>query len=246
LDKGIWATWYNLAAEHRDVYLSWLHDIYIPWVLKRPGLLWAAHYAVVDKSQRPVSQREKNAVHHTDDPAVPAGQQYVLIFGAAHAGVFGNPVPGAINAELPDEGRKMLAMRTGERINVMTENDRIECQETNTFAPGKLLAPCIQFGTYNCPWQHEEEMLAWYTQWRMPAMGRTPGVIRTRKLSSVFGWAKHGVLYEFVSLESRNQYFPHHEDQDPDMKAWSDRMVPRLLHAPGSPSLACRIWPKSV
>lgn len=77
----------------------------------------------------------------------------------------------------------------------------------------------------------------------MPAMGRTPGCVRIRKLASVSGWAKHGVLYEFVSLEARNQHFIPHEDQHPEMKAWSDRVTKTLTHAPGSSSLAYRIWP---
>ena len=128
-------------------------------------------------------------------------------------------------------------------LNIMTEFQRVEGPAAKDYMDGMLLAPCIQLGTYNCPWQHEEEMLAWYTQWRMPAMIKLPGCVRTRRLASLVGWAKHAVLYEFVSLEARNQYYTKHEDMHPEMKAWSNRLVPRLIHAPGSSYLACRIWP---
>jgi hypothetical protein len=60
---------------------------------------------------------------------------------------------------------------------------------------------------------------------------------------SVTGWAKHSVLYEFVSVEARNKYFPDHEKATPEMDAWTDRLVRKLLHAPGSPNVAGRIWP---
>jgi len=44
-DRGLWVTWYDLPDNGRDVYLSWLHETYLPSLLKRPGYLWAAHYA---------------------------------------------------------------------------------------------------------------------------------------------------------------------------------------------------------
>ena len=234
MDRGVWITWYDLPAEGRDAYLSWLHETYIPELLKRPGYLWAAHYAAVEK---------KDVRIHTDDSSVPAGTRYLLLFGAEEADMFGDPVPSALHAELPAESRRMLAMRIGERVNIMTEAGRVEGPEARDYEGGMALAPCIQLGSYNCPWQHEEEMLAWYAQVRMPAMATTPGGgIRIRKLASVVGWAKHGILYEFVSLEARNQYFIAHQDR-PDMKPWLDWVGKWLIHAPGSSSLARRIWP---
>ncbi|HXV10867.1 MAG TPA: hypothetical protein VD839_08695, partial [Burkholderiales bacterium] len=78
-------------------------------------------------------------------------------------------------------------------------------------------------------------------QWRLPSMNRLPGCVGIRKLVSVSGWAKHGVLYEFASLAARNQHFPDHEKATPEMDAWTDRLVRKLLHAPGSPIVAVRI-----
>ena len=105
------------------------------------------------------------------------------------------------------------------------------------------LAPCIQLGNFNYPWQQEEELLAWFTQWRMPAIVKQPGCVRVRKLVSVAGWAKHGVIYEWTSVEARNNGYLTHEDGNPEMKAWSDRVVGRTEHAPGSATLATRLWP---
>lgn len=45
MDRALWVTWYDLPAAGCDAYLSWLHGVYIPRLLERPDLLWAAHYA---------------------------------------------------------------------------------------------------------------------------------------------------------------------------------------------------------
>ena len=136
----------------------------------------------------------------------------------------------------------MLALRIGVRVNIMAEAGRIDGPEAD-MPDGLALAPCIQLGSFNCTPAHEEEVLAWYTKWRMPAMVVTPGCVRFRTLASVSGWAKHAVMYEFLSLQARNEHFVTHDDAHPDMKAVSDRMVQHLIHAPGSASVAVRTWP---
>ncbi len=68
-------------------------------------------------------------------------------------------------------------------------------------------------------------------------MAPMTGAVGARKLVSISGWAKHAILYEFVTMEERDQYFV---DTDPD---WSSKVVANLIHAPGSPSLGTRIWP---
>lgn len=234
MDRGLWITWYDLPDDGREAYFSWLHGSYLPQILRRPGFLWGCHYAEVEKATRVATRR-------TDDPAVPTGSRYMLLFGAENADVFGDPLPSEINARLPGTDRKILAMRIGERVNIMAEYGRVEGPEAKNYRDGTMLANCIQLGTYNTDWQNEEELLAYYKQGRLRHMSVMPGCVRTRKLVSVAGWAKHGVLYEFTSLEARNKNFVGHGDAR--MKAWSQRMIPRLTHAPGSANLALRIWP---
>jgi hypothetical protein len=241
-DRALWISWYDLPDGGREAYLAWLHQFYIPTLLKRPGFLWGAHYASVPRGTVRTMRRD-GATDPRLDPSVPTGDRYILFFGAEHANVFGNPRPSALHAGLGEEGRKMLAMRTGERMNIMAEAARVEGPEAKGYGAGMTLAPCIQLGSFNCAYQDEEEMLAWYAQSRMPAMVTLPGCVRTRKLASVSGWAKHAILYEFTSLESRNRYYMTLEDGRPEAKAWADRMVPKLIHAPGSANLATRIWP---
>jgi len=63
-DRGLWVTWYDLPDNGRDPYLSWLHESYLPAQLKRPGYLWAAHYATQNTETR-------SDLHHVEDPRSP-------------------------------------------------------------------------------------------------------------------------------------------------------------------------------
>ena len=99
-------------------------------------------------------------------------------------------------------------------------------------------------GQFNCTPAYEEEMMAWYARWRMPALSRLPGCIRTRKMASVAGWAKHACFYEFTSLAARNEHFVHYETSRPDMEAWSKEVVRRLVHATPLPIVAQRLYPQ--
>ena len=235
IDRGLWITWYDLPDSGRDDYLSWLHETYLPSLLKRPGYLWAAHYATRQSGG-------SSQIHHGDDPKVPAGFHYILLIGVTDALVLGNPVPSAIHASLPERHRRLLAMRAGERVNIMTEACRCEGRARNAYKEGLTGAPCIQIGSFNCPVEYEEEMHAGYVQQRLPAMCETPSCIRTRKLNSVAGWAKHAILYEFASWEGFNRDYEAANARSP-LGANGHSVVPMLIHAPGGPNSALRIWP---
>lgn len=240
-DKAIWITWYDLPDQGLNAHLSWLHETYIPELLQRPGYLWASHYAAVPKGTMRTIRRDN--ANDPVDSGVPTGDRYILLIGAENVSVFGDPVPSALHAGLPLASRKMLAMRTGERVNIMVEAARVEGPEAREYKDGMVLAPCIQLGSFVCPWQYEEESFAWFIQARLPMISKLPGSVRSRKLLSFVGWAKHAILYEYASLEARNKNYLTLEDGHPEIKAWSDRIVPKTRHAPGSASLATRIWP---
>jgi hypothetical protein len=238
MDRAIWATWYDLPDTGRERYLAWLHNSYIPHVTAQLGLLWAAHYESVPHHLPP------GRVRHVDDPAVPTGNGFILLFGAEDAHAFARPVPSKLHASLPAGDREMLAMRVGERVHILTEEARVDGPEVERRESRWALSPCIQIGTFNAASFHEEEgLLDWYARNRMAAMKDLPGCLGVRKYVSVCGWAKHGVLYEFTSLAARNAHFPNHADSKPQLKSWSDKLVPSLIHAPGSPNVARRLWP---
>jgi hypothetical protein len=239
VDRAFWITWYNLPEQGRDAYLSWLHGTYMPRVLERPGVLWAAHYASEDNVV-PLGGG-KGRVSHAKNDTVPAGDRFILIFGAAESCALADPSPRDFHARLPEPERKLLAMRSGERANLMLEETRVygpEASEPPDIAP----SPCLQLGSFNAvSYEDECEMAAWYARWRLPSMRTLAGCVRVRKLVSVAGWAKHACMYEFTSVEARNEHFVYYERANPEMEAWSKRVVKDLVHAPGSPNLARRI-----
>lgn len=240
-DSAIWVTWYDLPQVGRDRYLSWVHEKYVPAILKRPGILWGAHYASVEHYLAP------GRVRHVTDREVPDGHQYILLFGARDSHAYADPVPSKLNAALGDEDTTMVGMRIGARSQIFTEEARVAGPEARNREADYALSPCIQIGSFNAAsWQQEEGLLEWYAKNRMAAMRDLPGCLGVRKYVSVSGWAKHGVLYEFTSLAERNQHFPSHADNKPELRTWSDKLVPSLIHAPHSPNVAVRLWPPSI
>jgi hypothetical protein len=239
MDRALWISWYNLPDSGRDAYLSWAHGTYMPAMAKRPGVLYAAHF----KSVVPEGVPGGGRLSHTKDSKLGTGNDYIMIVGAEDAHAFGKPTPRKLHAELSKDDQKMLATRQGERVNILTDEARADGLDSKKREAKAALSPCIQLGTFQAGTAEgdEDECLAWYAQCRLPAMTRLTGCVGVRKIVSVSGWAKHGVLYEFVSLADRNKYFPDHEKGHPADEAWTDRLVRTLLHAPGSPNVAERI-----
>lgn len=236
-DRGLWITWYDLPENGRDAYFSWAHETYLPEIVKRSGYLWAAHYATQD-----IEGDNSSRYHHVDDPQVGKGYHFMLLIAATDANVFGNPVPSVLHAALPEQGRKMLAMRIGERVNIFTETGRQQGRAGAAYKEGLVGAPCIQVGSFDCPTEYEEEMHAGYVQQRLPTICDTPSCVMTRKLNSVAGWAKHGIVYEFASVEGFNRDYAPAVAKSP-LGIGGHSVVPMLIHAPNGPNSAIRIWP---
>ena len=235
MDRGIWATWYDLQDQGRDEYLAWLHGKHLPEMLKRPGYLWAAHI------QNNMTPQREESIHqrlvHTTDPAIPTGNAYLLLFGAENPHVFLDPSPSELGEHADEETHRMLRHRSGSRYCVFVEVERGNGPEVKKRAPGITPGPVVQLGTFNSDTlAHEDEISTWYSRSRLPLMAPMPGCIGARKLVSVSGWAKHAILYEFTSMEMVEQHFTDHSD-------WSAQVVTTLVHAPHSPSLGMRIWP---
>ena len=237
MDRGIRATWYDLPSQGKDEYISWLHEEHIPRMLERPGCLWAAH---VENDMSPEREQSINSrLTHISDSSVPAGNQYLMLYGAASPHVFADPSPAEVRACLNRDDQQMLARRVAPRSCIFVEVDRVEGPEAKSRRPGITPGPIIQFGSFNInAVENEDELETWYARSRLPLMAPMPGCVGARKLVSISGWAKHAILYEFVSLEAVRQHFV---DTDP----WSGEVVANLVHGPHSPSLGMRIWPPS-
>ncbi len=243
-DRGFWISWYDLPKEQTDQYIEWLHGSYIPKVLKRPGLLWAAHYKTLLTDPR-------GHMHRTKDPTVPTGSDYILIFGAQDTAAFTKGrdhfLEGGtskLDADLTAEDKAMLALRQGQRQCVMTDEMRVYGPKGKP--PGNFMAPggCVQLGSFNCLPEHEEQLLSWYADYRLPAVSGEPDFIGARKFLCTTGWVKHVIMYEFPSREGRQRVQAEVDRKYPDGGDWTHSFIAAaLVHAPRSPVLAERIWP---
>lgn len=238
IDRGIWATWYDLPENGKDEYIQWLNEEHIPAALKRPGYLWATHILNLTPEQRLDRQATHMSLHHTNESDVPTGNRYLLLFGAESPHAFVDPSPAELRDAMSSRDQQMMDMRIGARPCIFVEVDRVDGPEVATRGPGLTPGPCVQLGTFNIDaLENEDELETWYARSRLPLIAPMKGAVGARKLVSISGWAKHAILYEFVSLAANKEYFV---DTDP---VWSQEVVNHLIHAPGSPTLGERIWP---
>lgn len=242
MDNSIWATWYNLAGADSSAYLAWLHGKFMPKVLGNPGVLWAAHYKVQHKPK-------PHHIRETADESVGKGNDYILLFGAESTHAFTRDAASYVrgtmdrwSAQYSAEDNAMLAKRSELRSAILTEEARVHGPACGSREGRRQPAPCIQIGSFNGPTPEiEQELLAWYADWRMAALSKLPGCLGMRKLVSTVGWNKHGVIYEFTSLESRIAGMAEVAKLYPEMDTWTQAAVPRLVHAYGSPHIGERI-----
>jgi len=238
MDRGIWATWYDLPEDGKDEYVQWLHEVYIPELLKRPGYLWGTHVKNLTPEERREGSSNRMVLHHTDLTGVPTGNQYLLLFGAESPHDFVDPSPAELLEAMSDRDKNMLDMRIEARTCILVEVDRVDGPEVASRGPGITPGPCVQLGTFNInALENEDELETWYARSRLPLIGRMKGAVGARKLVTISGWAKHAILYEFLSVEANKANFV---DTDHE---WSQEVVHNLVHAPGSPTLGERIWP---
>ncbi len=240
MDIGIWATWYDLPEEGREDYLSWLHEVHIPEALGRTGYSWAAHFKLDNSEERNEHYRGK----WTDDPSVPVGNDYLLLFGAESPNTFFNPNPSELAERQTPEAQEMANRRTGVRTCIFTEVGRVNGPEVDKRGPGLTPGPVIQLGSFNPKKPESEEALSsWFAQWRLPSQRTLPGCVGARKLVSALGWAKHAIFYEFASMDAVNNHFSGYDFRFPGIAERTKGIYNSVVHAPGSPSLGTRIWP---
>lgn len=241
MDHGIWATWYDLAEDARERFLGWLHGEYLPALQQRPGFAWAAHYRN-DGGGEKMRALGANILARPDED-IGNGSQYVVLVGAPSAHTFFSPL--ALEIEKDARFRNMLALRQGVRSAIFSEEARVNGPAIGQRPQGGTPGPAIQMGSFRVRSIEEEfDLGCWYAQYRLPHMARMPGCIGARKLNCVAGWAKHAILYEFVSLEARLRDFEEpHEALAMDAKEWTGRVVRYTIHTPGSPVIGPRLWP---
>lgn len=244
MDRGIWAIWYELPEDTgaRTEYLSWFHQVHIPEKLARSGYLWAAHYELGHGGDR--FQAVVNRLVHTSEAGLGRGRGFLALFGGTSAHTFLDPSPAQLAERQNPDTRRMIALRRETYACIFAEEARVDGPDVKSRAPGITSGPYIQMGNFNVTsYALENDVGAWYAQHRLPFMTTMPGCIGARKLLATSGWGKHSVLYEYTSLEAREERFVPHEEKVHEPGSWTARILPQLVHAPCSPAVGRRIWP---
>ena len=244
MDSGIWGVWYDLPKEGEDEYLSWLHEEHIPQALKRPDYLWAAHYRSIRNESHNSSPVQK-AKRFMDEPELGRGGDYLLLFGANSAHAFLDPAPDDLLKSYDARSREMISRRQGDRTAYFTEVGRVDGPEIAQRGPDLTPAPMIQMGAYRDDDENYNiDVALWYVHHRLAALPEMEGCVGARKLLSLGGWARHAILYEFISPEAREHYYQIQEAPGGDANHPTGGIVRTLIHSPDSPTLGVRIWPE--
>lgn len=242
MDRGIWALWYEVAEADKAEYLAWFHGVHIPEKLSRPGYLWAAHYELGHGGSR--FNKVVDGLQYAHEAGLGRGRGYLALFGGPTAHTFLDPSPAQLAQRQSPETKRMIGLRREVYSCIFAEETRVDGPDAAKRGPGMTPGPAVQMGNFNvASHELEAEVGAWYAQYRLPFMAAMPGCIGARKLLAAAGWGKHSILYEFVSLEQREDTFVTHEEQAHDPGSWTARILPLLRHAPCSPAVGRRIWP---
>lgn len=244
MDNGIWATWYDLAEGDNSDYFEWLNNEYLPSLRSRPGYTWAAHYRGGAKEGGGMGD-VRSRLGRMDDPNIGTGTQYLMLAGAAEPATLLAPNVFSDDIELSAEATNMLSRRIGVRTSLFSVFARVDGPEAGLRPAGTTPGPVIQMGSFRTRTVDDEyDVCAWYAQHRLPAIANMPGCIAARVMLGAAGWAKFSVLYEFLSVEARQKNFEEgHEALDESEIPWTHRVHDYTVHAPGSPTVATRLWP---
>ena len=242
MSEVIKAEWFDLADATRADTWAWMHEEYLPALQASPGVAWVGHYEIEPQQDKPYIEGAP-AKKETTDPSVPTGwQNVVLIAGMSPEVFFGQN--NAVDA-LAEAHADNLARRENFRDAVFLEEQVINSPEQRAAPYGMGPPPAMQLGNYNADKPEDEiELARWYRSERFARVSVSRGMIRGRKLISMSGWPKHGVLWEFTDLpEGEYTFEPRFIEADRG-EEWPGRHVLEYVtHAPNGPHCGRRVWP---
>ncbi|MBT3914785.1 MAG: hypothetical protein HOF23_00340 [Rhodospirillaceae bacterium] len=233
------AEWFDIDDAKRDDFINWYHGTYLPELQAQIGVNWVGNYAIVAPKGKGNPRKME-----TDDPAVPPGRDFVVLTAAPTVSVYfqKNNVIEALEAKFAAE----LGQRENYREAIFVEEESVPGPECRALPSGTGAPPAMQLGNYNTVTPEDDlELARWYRQERFPRLSVTQGMIQGRKLLSVAGWPKHGVLWEFISMEEEEDSFEPRFAAADRAENWQGRHVLEyVVHGPYGPHAGRRIWPE--
>lgn len=237
------ADWFDLAEGNKAEFWAWLHSDFLPALQSALGVAWVGHYDIIEQPDRPYIEGAPQK-KETDDPAVATGWQNVILTAALSPEAFFGP-NNAVDA-LHETQAEKLTGRQNHRFAVFIEEQVINGPEQRAAPYGMGPPPAMQLGNYNADRPEDEiELARWYRAERFPRVSVSRGIIRGRKLLSVAGWPKHGVLWEGTELAEGDYSFePRFVEADRNDEWPGRHVLEYVTHAPKGPHAGRRVWPQ--
>ena len=243
MSEVIKAEWFDLSDDKRADAWAWMHNDYFPALQAAQGVAWVGHYNIVEQPDRPYIDGAP-AKKSTTDPSVPTGWQNVVLIAAASPEVFFGP-NNSVDA-LDEVNATKLSIRDNYRSAVFIEEQVINSPEQRALPYGMGPPPAMQLGNYNCGTPDDEiELARWYRSERFARVSVSRGMIRGRKMLSIAGCPKHGVLWEFTDLpEGEFTFEPRFIEADRNENWQGRHVLEYVTHSHQGPHAGRRIWPK--
>jgi hypothetical protein len=223
---------------HTSDYLSWLHCEHLPQLSTQSGLNWIGHYKIRRKPNLLVEGTPKQRRETTE--IIPSGSQYILLESASTEDLI-NPD----DVYLSLQQAPKLKLRKNWREAIFIEEARVNGPTHNAATRDQFAPPAMQLGNFIvCNPESEKDLALYYRKHRFLQVQSTHGCRGARKYVSLMGWPKHGIFYEFETIEPGEVLFEARMNAArPDLKWAGAHPLDIVIHAPNAPHAGERIWP---
>ena len=209
--------WADVPGDKEPEFNRWYNEEHVPERLAVPGFLDGARYEAVKGGPKHLACYELEDVAVLESPAYKRVQQ--------------NPTPWTRRCS-PE------AIGTTYVRNVYT---MIHPQALSADAAGSGMAPSLQIGRMDVPPEVDGAFNDWYNTIYVPNYEKVPGVMRGRRYRAVVGSPAYLTLYEFEHPRvSESAPWLAQRDASPV----TQRFRPHMRHAPGSPGIYVKTFPR--
>ena len=216
---GLLLVFSDVAPQYDEEYNYWYNHEHIPERLGIPGVLNVARYQAVQGGPRYLAcyELDSSETWYTD-----AWQRWL---------------------QAPTIWSLRMQSRDIRSEHIHSLYDRVHPAELSDETRHAGMSPVLLVGRMTVPEELEEQFNEAYNNERLPLCADIPGYVRARRFHSVSGPPHYATIHEMMSLE-----VPQSEAWEnwrtAETPVWTNTVRPKMVHAPGSPGVYARIFPR--
>ncbi|MBI4636781.1 MAG: hypothetical protein HY727_10580 [Candidatus Rokubacteria bacterium] len=209
--------WADVPPEQEEEFNRWYNEEHLAERLSVPGFLSGARYE-----------------------AVKGGPKHLACYELEGAAVLESEAYRRVQAN-PTERTKRSGPTTIATTYIRNVYTMIHPAALTPEIAASDMAPALQIGRMDVPPEVDAEFNIWYNTIYVPNYEKVPGVIRGRRYRAVTGTPTYLTLYEFEHPKvSEGAAWLAQRDASPV----TARIRPHMRHAPGSPSVYVKTFPR--